>query len=608
MDGTANTAYALAPTAVDIGQYSKRRLGSLLAERSCPSPPAGNTPLAGAIGPTAGHRYALLEWLGRGGMSEVFRAWDRLTGRIVALKKMTARAARPRFDQEGAPKSHRMLATEFRLLASLRHPNVIEVLDYGIAADGFPYFTMPLLEGARTLLDAGRGRSEEARVNLLIQMLQALAYVHRQGVIHRDVKPSNVLESDGRVKLVDFGISLLRDEARGAMIKVSGTFSYMAPEMIAGKPPSESTDLFAAGVIGYQLFAGCHPFEGPGLAGMLDRIVHDPADLTAVQARESVRAVLGRLLAKKPEERYADANETIRDLSRAIGRSLPVETVEIRDGFLKAARLVGRDPEMAQLSRSISEAIDGDGSSWVVAGEGGVGKSRLLREVRTQALVQGMVVMRGQAEGSERGPYAPWRDIVRRLCLLTEPDDRDAGVLEILVPDIGALMERRMPRTPRLEPEEARRSLPAVVEKLFLRLRQPALVMLDDLHLADRESLALLARLCTVVRNRPLLILGSFNDEAVDLLGPLLDAPAARVRLLKLRPLEEDGIAELSASILGAYGRHPDLLALLERETGGNVFLLMEALRSLAEQAGQLDRIDRLPLPTHAVRPWLRVA
>lgn len=625
MDGTANATCALAPTAVDIGQYSKRRLGSLLGERHCPAPPSGGISRANALGPAIGHRYALLEWLGRGGMSEVFRAWDRLTGRIVALKKMTARAAlpRPRFGEEAAPKDHRMLATEFRLLASLSHPNIIEVLDYGIADDGFPYFTMPLLEGARTLLDAGRNQSEQARVDLLIQMLQALAYLHRQGVIHRDVKPSNVLESEGRVKLVDFGISLLREDARGATIKVSGTFSYMAPEMIAGKPPSESTDLFAAGVIGYQLFAGRHPFDGPSLAGVLDRIVYDPADMTVVEAGESVSAVLNRLLAKKPEERYADASEAIWDLSRAIGRSLPVETAEIRDGFLNAARLVGREPEIAQLSRSITEAIAGEGSSWLVAGECGIGKSRLLREVRTQALVQGMVVMRGQATGVEHGPYASWRDIVRRLCLLTEPDDREAGVLEILMPDIDALMERRMPRTPPVEPEEARRRLPSVVETLFRRLRQPTLVILDDLHRADSESLALLARLCAVVRNRPLLILGSFNDAAVDLIEPLLHVPVTSVHLLKLRPLEEDSIAELSVSILGAYGRHPALLAFLERETGGNVLLFLEVLRSLAKRAGQLDRIDRLPLPTlvpiaghpeHAERlnlpapPWRRVA
>ena len=104
-----------------------------------------------------------------------------------------------------------VLAKEFSVLASLRHPNIISVLDYGFDNFGQPFFTMELLENAQPLLAAGRDRAQQAQVDLLVQILRALAYLHRRGVIHRDLKPDNVLVIDGQVKVLDFGLAFSRD-------------------------------------------------------------------------------------------------------------------------------------------------------------------------------------------------------------------------------------------------------------------------------------------------------------------------------------------------------------------------------------------------------------
>ncbi len=550
-------------------------------------------------------RYILLEPLGQGGMGEVFRALDRLHGRGVALKRVSCS-----YDTRASRSRRLALAAEFHHLATLRHPNVVRVFDYGFDERGAPFFTMELVEGGRSLLEAGRGSTERTRVELLIELLRALGYLHRQGVIHRDVKPSNVMvagrPSGGRrpggrsVKLLDFGIAIPRLDDGEA--KLSGSLPYLAPETLAGEPPSPATDLFGVGLVGFELFAGHHPFEGEELITLFDRIARAPVDLGGMDASDSVREVIGRLLAKDPAERYPSAEDAIRAFRRAVGRPRRTESAEVRESFLRSARLRGRDAELGRLEEDLDGVAAGRGGLRLVVGASGMGKSRLLAEIRSQALLRGLPVLEGRALQDLRSRYGPWRDVLRELVLRCEVDDLEAAVLAEAAQGVPVLLGRGIEPASVIEPKAAGQRLSWAVESLFSRLGS-AVVFLEDLQWAPRESLVLLARLARYAASGPLRIFASFDDNVAGDLPERLSGFDSRRRLgldvLRLQPLERRAIAELAEAILGEPPA-PGMVRFLERAGGGNPGATIEVIRDLAQSAGRLKMVGRTRLPETA--------
>ncbi|MBA3868214.1 MAG: tetratricopeptide repeat protein [Anaerolineae bacterium] len=600
---------------------------------------------------TINARYQLAQVLGQGGMGIVYEATDRLTKQAIALKQVQVKNHLSLEDDFDISDHRLAISREFQTLASLRHPNIISVFDYGFTEENAPFFTMDLLQEPQPISVIPAHQSLEDKVQLLLQVLQALAYLHRRGIIHRDIKPTNILVCDGRVKVLDFGIAATGDGGE----EYAGTIAYAAPEVLVGKRASEASDLYAFGVIAYELFAGHHPFNTRSTRELISDILVTPIDLTPLLSYEtkplanqsqdnqepakdatkeeeistntktidlsfdlnstvafddlptmpeivllsteafqlSLTGIISKLLSKDYKDRYQEAKQVIHDLSRIIGNNFPFETQAMRESFLQAASFIGRDAELTTLLSALTATKAGSGTLWLVSGESGVGKSRLLQEVRIHALVQGFTAVIGQSE-TEGAPYQIWRGPLRQLVLDAELNDSDLYALKPILPDIEDLLERPLNGLAELNPEQAQQRLFAVFAALLhQRTKKPLLIILEDLQWASSESLALLTYLQQSLPNLPVLIIGSYrNDETVH-----FEDLFEQAEVLKLDRLKPEAIVELSISMIGAAATKPQVRELLQKETEGNVYFLVEVIRALAEEAGRLDLIGSTPLP-----------
>jgi eukaryotic-like serine/threonine-protein kinase len=260
-------------------------------------------------------RYELLHLLGRGGMAEVYAARDLTLGREVAVKLLAERFV----EDEGFV---RRFQDEARHVARLNHPNLVAVYDTGID-QGQPYIVMELVEGRslQEVLAAG-GLTEDRALEIVGDVCTALSYAHDRGLIHRDVKPGNILiADDGSVKVTDFGIARAVDhETVTRTAAVLGTAAYLSPEQAQGLDVDPRSDLYSLGVVLYELLTGAQPFSGDSPVTVAYQHVQEPPrpprDLVA-DVSPAAEAIAMRALAKNPVNRYQHAEEMAEDVQAA---------------------------------------------------------------------------------------------------------------------------------------------------------------------------------------------------------------------------------------------------------------------------------------------------
>ncbi len=273
-------------------------------------PPNANT----SPPPIVRDRYQLLAWLGQGGAGMVYKAHDSLLDRDVAIKFLNPALT-------GSEVGVRFLR-EARLVAKLAHPNIMSIFDVG-EDQGWNFLVLEYIPGTdlHTLMEkSGKAVSAREVVQILQAVLPALAYAHSLGIIHRDVKPENIMFTpDGKVKVTDFGLALARSDARltqdGGLV---GTVLYMSPEVIQGQEIDARADLYSLGAVAYELLCGQPPFMGDQFVQIISKVLYsEPQPLfercPGIPAK--LEQVVLRLLSKNPAERYASAEDVLDAIS-----------------------------------------------------------------------------------------------------------------------------------------------------------------------------------------------------------------------------------------------------------------------------------------------------
>jgi serine/threonine protein kinase len=271
-------------------------------------------------GETVNQRYEILESLGQGGMSDAYKALDRETGRLVVVKI-------PFISLIGDPATYSRYQRELEIGKRLHHPNIQHLVDEGRLDDGggvAPYLVLEYVDGMplREYLRQKAPLPADEALRIAEQLADALRYCHEHGVVHRDLKPENILiQPDGTVKLVDFGIALLQGARRLTFRRLTsgvGTPDYMAPEQVQGDRGDARTDVYALGVMLYEMLTGDVPYHGDSPLAVMSQHVTTDAPLLRSKRPDlppALEAVVWRALRREPSERYASMADLRHDLT-----------------------------------------------------------------------------------------------------------------------------------------------------------------------------------------------------------------------------------------------------------------------------------------------------
>ena len=292
-------------------------------------------------------RYQLLQLSGRGGMAQVHRAHDEFLGRDVAIKILREQYSE---DEQFVERFRR----EAHSVASLSHPNIVQIYDRGRAEDGRYYIVMEHVPGGtlKEHIQSYGTLEPDSAAEVVVQIAGALGLAHEQGVIHRDVKPQNVLITrNGDAKVADFGIARAASAATISQTdRVLGTVRYMSPEQAMGKPATPASDLYSVGVVLYEMLTGKVPFEAESPTAISMKHVNEPprppGELNPAVSKE-MNALVLKLLSKHPEDRPADATEVVEDLERVrdglppvVAGVVPSVDIQVEEQTDRAAALV----------------------------------------------------------------------------------------------------------------------------------------------------------------------------------------------------------------------------------------------------------------------------
>jgi serine/threonine protein kinase/tetratricopeptide (TPR) repeat protein len=538
--------------------------------------------------------YRLISPLGEGGMGTVWRAEHVETRELVALK--TVRLV------EG--NLLRSLRREVRAIARLSHPNIVKIIDEGEHL-GNPYYVMELIVG-QTLGAWRRNHKGDtaAALQVVYQLCDPLAYLHGEGLVYRDLKPDNILiRSDGTPVLVDFGLASVYAEQHREVLSIEhkfvGTPAYMAPEQILGEPLDARCDLYALGVILYELLTDERPFTHKSPLSVMKMHLQSPPPALSTKRPglpPGVEVLVGRLLAKRRQERVGYAQDVAQALL-ALGVTPQSSGVQPRP-YLYRPSCAGRTSQLAQLTRRTSQLKQSQGGLILLGGESGAGKTRIAAEVvRSLEQSQINVMTSSCEEGVSMLPLEAFRAVLRALCDYCREFGQEATehifgtrgrVLGFYEPSIRSLPgQDQYPEPSALPPEIAKQRLFVfLAETLFaFSERKPLFLLIDDLQWADALSFGFLEFfLKGGLLSQNMLILALYRKEEETEHIKKLSSAESTTKILLPR-LDAAAVTQIVSDMLALPEVPPYFASYIAAESEGNPFFVAEYLQlSIEEQ------------------------
>ncbi len=616
------------------------------------APKLQGEPIFEVLHPAALGPYRVLEPLGQGGMGVVYRARHAVTARAVAIK--TVRASAPRWLDS--------IRREVDALTRMRHPGIVRIIDHG-EHEGRPWYAMDLLEGeslrdfcariwssyrtpsappgplrALTATAPVTTESEESESDLPVspqphggnvpaaagalpqvlafmrRLCATLAFLHGEGLVSCDLKPENVVLAGPIPVLIDFGIArrfpgASGREAMDSQSNVAGTLPYMSPEQARGELVDARSDLYSVGCILYELLTGAPPFIGTPFSV---RSQHQSAAPTPPSRHVqgvplALEALVLRLLEKQPNHRVGFADEVAAELAQIGNDTQRLHDFPPARPYLYRSRFVGQEIVLARLSQLRDAACRGCGALALLAGESGLGKTRLALELARTSANSGVRIIASEApsilpDHSGTAIGAAPLHVVRSL-LRAIADRCQEGGAEITEKLLGvrrsvlAQYEPLLAQVPALNPaapvvplapEAARQRVLRYVAQSLVAFaeEQPILWLIDDLGWADELSLAFLHSLGNdYLSTTPALLVGTYRSEeasASEEIQTLSSQP--HVVHLVLKPLLENDVASMVADMLATPKRHTGFAEFVAEVAEGNPFFVTEQVRTAVSE------------------------
>jgi tetratricopeptide (TPR) repeat protein len=519
-----------------------------------------------AVDLPAAEHYEDVELLGRGGMGAVYRARDSVRGRWVALKRLLI-DAETKHREERIALFHR----EYRTLAELKHPRVIEVFDYGIDGQG-PFYTMELLDGAD--LSSRAPVPWQLACSLVRDVCSSLALLHSRGFVHRDVSPLNVrCTDDGRAKLIDFGAMT----PMGISTLTMGTPPCVAPEALGRQPLDGRTDLFALGATFYFTLTGRQAYPARTLTQL--RALHERAPRPPSAYVADIPPALDRLvlslLSIDPMARPRHAAEVM-DRLTILAELAPLEQGAVHQSYLNTPALVGRDAASKELSELLRKVMSGTGAVLRLRAAEGGGRSRMLHASVMDARLAGALVLQVGCAAAGVSAFGVMRALLADL--------RDSA------DNARATLARRPALRPLLADEagpidepSARETILKDLASLFVEQSrmQPLVIAIDDIDRCDEPSLAALLTLASLVRRSPIELL--YSDASAEIPGAL-SLLHELSHTVELPPLDQDQTEALLGSVFGQVPNLASVASYVFERAVGNPRATMELSQALVDR------------------------